>query len=89
MQSNTSSIQGNWVILLLLVVIALLSFDLFGSRIGAVPKWEYRIESPSDSAFDTEMEKLGEEGWELVFARRATTSTGVTASYEMIFRRQR
>jgi hypothetical protein len=51
------------------------------------PKFEYRIESPNDSAFDSEMNGYGSQGWELVSARRATSSNGGPASYEVILRR--
>lgn len=53
-----------------------------------VVRWEYRIESPADLLFETSMAKYGSEGWELVAARRATSSYG-PASYEMIFKRPR
>jgi hypothetical protein len=33
--------------------------------------WEYRITSVKDDEFSDLMKKAGEEGWELVFARRA------------------
>jgi len=33
-------------------------------------KWEYKISSFKDEEFVTEMNKAGEDGWELVFARR-------------------
>lgn len=52
-----------------------------------VTEWEYRIESPSDVIFDLEMKQLGREGWELVFARRATSRNSDNASYEIIFKR--
>lgn len=51
-------------------------------------KWEYRIASPSDDAFETEIQKLGDEGWELVTARRATSASD-SPTYEMIFKRQK
>ncbi|MBT9585164.1 hypothetical protein IV102_17605 [bacterium] len=39
-----------------------------------LPKWEYTIESVADLEFEAGMRKLGEEGWEIVFARRASGS---------------
>ena len=53
------------------------------------PQWEYTISSPSDAMLDGELEKLGNDGWELVFARRAVSGEGdfATSSYEMIFKR--
>ena len=81
-----SSTQASWIILLLAIVVSVVTFNTFGSRLGVQPSWEYRIESPGDYSFDSEMEKLGKDGWELVFARRANGSYG-SATYEMIFKR--
>jgi len=50
------------------------------------PKYSYRIDSPSDTSFDSFMETLGAEGWEVVSARRALD--GGTASYEIISRKR-
>jgi hypothetical protein len=54
-----------------------------------VAKWEYKIASLSDATFDAEVNLLGTEGWELVFARRARDGEGAAESvaYEMVFRR--
>lgn len=53
-----------------------------------MPLWDYRIESIPDLSFESEMELLGAQGWELVFARRATDSRD-KALYELIFKRRR
>lgn len=53
------------------------------------PHWEYTIESPSDLQIEEELDRLGAEGWELVAARRATSSISDNVSYEMIFKRRR
>jgi hypothetical protein len=59
------------------------------SSVNAIPAtvWEYKIESPSDSALEQTLNVLGTQGWELVFARRAQEGAGNAMSYEMIFRR--
>ena len=49
-------------------------------------QWEYQIESVTDANWDTGMKKLGDQGWELVFARRASDGND-HMSYEMIFKR--
>ena len=54
---------------------------------NAVTKWEYKIEAPSDALFTIEMNILGKEGWEMISAKRATSSGGGSASYEVILRR--
>jgi hypothetical protein len=55
------------------------------------PSWEYRIESLKDGEFRSEMNRIGNAGWELVFARRAISGEGASseASYEVIFKRPR
>ncbi len=54
-------------------------------------KWEYTIKSVPDGSFDEEMNKMGLDGWDVVFARRASSgsSSSSTFSYEMIFKRQK
>ena len=56
---------------------------------NSTQKWEYQIISPSDSKFDEKMNEMGNEGWELITARRATSSYSSSASYEMIFKRKK
>lgn len=70
----------------------LVGFSAFGalkpSGVGALsrPKWEYRIEGIPDLRFDEAMASLGSDGWELVFARRASGANDEMA-YECIFKR--
>lgn len=52
------------------------------------PAWEYRIASVPDLEWDTKMAALGDEGWELVFARRASGGDDKML-YEAIFKRQK
>jgi len=73
--------QGNIIICLLMMA---MGFP-FISAFRPAQQWEYAIESPNDILFDSEMEALGNAGWELVFARRASGTLG--PSYEMILRR--
>ena len=70
--------------------IALLSGIFAVQLFGLVPRqrWEYLIVSPSDTSFETTMDKYGEAGWELVSARRATDSAG-SSCYEVILKRPR
>lgn len=75
--------QGKVIILLLLVASGFLPFL---GMFRPAEKWEYTIESPSDSSLEYALERLGNGGWELVAARRATSDYG-GPSYEMIFKR--
>ena len=54
------------------------------------PAFEYMVTAPKDYAFDSQMTALGRQGWEVVSARRATSSSEYdkTASYEVILKRQ-
>ena len=49
--------------------------------------YEYAIESIPDLEWGTKAQELGKQGWELVFARRATDSDN-NYMYECIFKRQ-
>lgn len=50
-------------------------------------QYEFMIKSVPDLEWATEAQKLGQEGWGLVFARRAKDGEGDYA-YECIFQRQ-
>jgi hypothetical protein len=75
------------VLAALLTVIAVLQAAPHVLPNQMAPKFEYRIEGIHDADFETEMDKHGEGGWELVFARRATEHGGDGAPYEVIFKR--
>ncbi len=53
-----------------------------------VPLWEYKLANPSDVEFEHEVNLLGAQGWELVFARRARDSSADSMEYEMVFKRR-
>ena len=81
--------QGIVLLLLLFAILIILCVNFFlGERSRAV-KWEYRIESIEDLSFSKDMQKLGDDGWELIFARRAVTGEGLLSRgiYECIFRK--
>ena len=63
--------------------------DAVNEKINAPTQWEYRIESFPDRSFDQRINAMGSDGWELVFARRASDGSeySPTFSYEMIFKR--
>jgi hypothetical protein len=84
-ENSISKIQGNIIIGLLVIAIGLALWSDFKPSM----KWEYKIESVPDSTFESGMSALGDEGWELVFARRASSGEGSSAvfSYEMVFKR--
>ncbi|RTE85502.1 MULTISPECIES: DUF4177 domain-containing protein [Gammaproteobacteria] len=76
--------QANILIFLVIVLIAVVALNL--QKKLTSQSWEYKISAPSDSNFESQMNEFGEEGWELVTARRATNSYG-GASYEVILKR--
>lgn len=59
------------------------------AKINAPVEWEYRIEAIPDTSFSQTINEMGKEGWELVFARRASDGAtySPTFSYEIIFKR--
>jgi hypothetical protein len=87
-QPNTiTRSQATLICILLLFCTGLLTWHTFKSP----QKWEYRIESIPDISFDSEINRLGAQGWEMVFARRASSGSDLsekpTFSYEIIFKR--
>jgi len=59
-------------------------------RMLSAPRYEYLIDAPSDSDLPTRLDALGEQGWDIVSARRAVVNTNGGASegrYEIILRR--
>lgn len=80
---GVTRIQGYAIIVILL---AGLGVPFFGS-LRPAPRWHYKIEALSDLTFEDDIKKLGDEGWELVFARRASSSLRDGMAYEMIFKR--
>jgi hypothetical protein len=74
---------------ILVFVIVSITIAFLGCTQAQPPKdikWEYKITSIPDANFTQDINKLGDEGWELVFARRASGGGG-EFSYEMIFKR--
>ena len=87
-EDNVPSKQANILIVLLSALIVLLPVLIFLVGLQFFPtKWEYTIVSPSDYRFDIKMNKLGEDGWEIVNARRATSKWDDSVIYEMILKR--
>lgn len=82
-----TNVQFATVTALLAALVALNALPLFkAGPIGAKPTFEYRIEGVPDLGFDEKMAALGADGWELVFARRASDSSS-TMMYEVILKR--
>ena len=71
-----------------LIVAAIILISLSGC---SKPKWEYSIQEIPDNSFTRAMDSLGGEGWEMVFARRASDGNtyNPTMSYEIIFKRRK
>jgi len=71
----------------LLGLLLLLGFNTLAGQKTQTVTYEYKVTSIPDTAFTENMNQLGTEGWELVFARRAQDSTTDEFSYEVIFKR--
>lgn len=86
--------QINVVIALLALIVVVSVAHAWKSRQAPAVQWEYRIHAIKDDSLKEDLYTLGAEGWELVFARRATVGEFDLAAnpkpemrYEMIFRR--
>lgn len=79
--------QGVAIILLLCAGLGL----PFVSVLKPAPQWEYILTTILDEAFTTTINGYGKEGWELVFARRASDGSESRSkfSYEVIFKRRK
>lgn len=76
------------LILLMVLAISLVGCEYLGiTRETDIPQWEYRVETPRDYSFSREMNAWGGEGWELVTARRARSSSTDEYNYEVILKR--
>lgn len=69
-------------------ILGILFFNLFWEQQPKTVEWEYKTESFEDTMFDSSINRIGQEGWELVFARRALTGDYYRRGiYECIFKR--
>jgi len=100
METNTNRtlrILTAWTISSTLVLIALVAKISFSDepvrvedpvQVDVRPtRFEYMVDSIPDLQWGSKAQELGEEGWELVFARRARDE-GDNFLYECIFQRQ-
>ena len=81
--------QLNVAVALLALLVAISLFQSWNSPQSAV-RWEYKVWTGSDATLPETINALGSDGWELVFARRASGNPDNPKpdfQYEMIFRR--
>jgi hypothetical protein len=88
--SELLRVRGIWAVVLLLIIQIVLA--VYTVAFGAKPaerSWEYQIVAIPDSLFDTKLNELGKDGWEIVSARRASDGStyAPTFSYELILKR--
>ena len=82
--------QTNGIFIIMLLFIGIILFCLANFRSRPTPRWQYRIVAIPDSSFETDINNLGVQGWDLVFARRVSNGeNSTTFSYEMIFKKPR
>jgi hypothetical protein len=77
------------ILILLLLIVGAQGWQAVRGVSVKSQSWEYLIDGTEDEKLQSRLQALGAAGWELVFARRATTERGGTTTgiYEMIFRR--
>ncbi|HEY4259440.1 MAG TPA: hypothetical protein VGM98_04745 [Schlesneria sp.] len=81
--AGPTEFQG-WLVITLLIIVAAAGFI---PKPQGTTKWEYRIESPSDFETTSSFNSYGQDGWEIVSARRAIDSITNKANYEIIMKR--
>lgn len=72
----------------LMVIMSIMIYSTFFQKsfVATMPKWEYKIVSPEDSLLDAELKIIGENGWDIIFARRAM-GKNEEYKYEMLIKR--
>lgn len=75
-------------VLLFFLLVAYASQTYLNRRLPE--SWQYAISTPKDADLRSVMDRMGGDGWELVFARRASDGSPInpTMSYEMIFKKR-
>jgi len=75
------------LLVLAILVLILLKVEILPSPKPEPVRFEYSVAAPNDIFLETELNKMGRQGWQVVFARRAMDSLNM-ASYEMIMMRE-
>lgn len=83
-------------LILILAAVAVVFLGMLTFHTNPPTRWQYEIQDIPDEQFQTQMNSLGNQGWELVFARRAAESdssddvdstTPAVFDYEVILKR--
>lgn len=90
--SSQSITSGQATAIIVILILGLFVIPFFRStftQVAPVPQWEYTIISVPDYSFDRKMNEFGADGWDVVFARRASDGNtySPTFSYELILKR--
>ena len=79
-----------WVTNILLALI-ILGGSIVATKAGGRKFWEYKMETPHDANLLYELNKAGNDGWELVESRRVLTGNEYVdeARTELVFKRRK
>lgn len=90
MRKPMSSFQG-WVVIGLLATLLIAGMVNFSvARLPSRPRWEFMLAAPRDEELEKQLDLLGLDGWEVISARRATSSDPTKrVGYELILKRSR
>ena len=82
--------QGTTLISLLSMLILIVLLQT-GARALSEQTWEYKIVGFKDLSLTADLSTVGDQGWEMVSARRAIVGEGKTSegAYECIFKRRK
>lgn len=89
-----SPVSSGHAVIALLLLFVLAAFTVWNvvrptPQAEGRTKWEYQIIAVPDEQIVETLNKLGAQGWEVVAARRAVSSSERTAAYELILKRSR
>lgn len=74
---------------LLFFILVILGINVFRPEKTETLLWEYEVIGIDDYEFDTVINEMGQQGWDIAFARRALSGEGRYSKglYEVIFKR--
>lgn len=91
MENKGNRVILNWILFILIIIAGMVgtkNFNLINQNlIGHIKQFEYKIEYFDDFGYESELNVLGSNGWQIVGSRRATSSGEY--GYELILMKEK
>ena len=85
--AQTPSHSSAWTAIFLLAILVVSAWGTFAPK-----HYEYKVAGSPDDTLERDLNRIGEEGWEVISARRATKDASLSKPemmYEFVLKRQR